>query len=55
MALRFGREWDQFDRGLEKAVSISAGIASAAFTLARRELQRAAGVAATRPWQEMMA
>ena len=28
------REWNQFDRGLEKAVSISAGIASAAFTLA---------------------
>lgn len=28
------RDWDLFDRGLEKAVSISAGIASAAFTLA---------------------
>ena len=28
------RDWDQFDRSLEKAVSISAGIASAAFTLA---------------------
>ncbi len=28
------RDWGLFDRGLEKAVSISAGIASAAFTLA---------------------
>lgn len=28
------RDWDQFDRSLEKTVSISAGIASAAFTLA---------------------
>ena len=28
------RDWDQFDRSLEKAVSISAGIASSAFTLA---------------------
>jgi len=31
------REWDLFDRRLEKAVSVSAGLASAAFTMAAGE------------------
>ena len=39
ISLLFRPEWDLFDRELEKAVSISAGIASSAFT-------QAAGVAA---------
>lgn len=34
ISVLLGRTWDQFDRSLEKAVSIAAGIASAAFTLA---------------------
>src|SRR5690348_14915851 len=32
ISLLFRPEWDLFDRELEKAVSVSAGIASAAFT-----------------------
>jgi tRNA(His) 5'-end guanylyltransferase len=34
ISLLFTREWDLFDRELEKAISLSAGVASATFSLA---------------------
>jgi tRNA(His) 5'-end guanylyltransferase len=34
ISLLFGRDWDLFDRELEKAISLSAGLASAVFSLA---------------------
>lgn len=37
ISLLLPREWDMFDRRVEKAVSVSAGIASSAFTLAAGE------------------